>query len=318
MTDTYTKLFSSITTSTIWLEPDHILRLWVYMLANADQEGCVYGAIPGLAHAARVSLQDTEEALNRFMSPDKFSRTKDFGGRRIEEIAGGWRLLNHQSKHRVWTDEQRREYKRKWTAEKRAAEKLEAERLADEQEGLPLGCGSDVDKMSTPVDSCGSSSIPVDALDNCTKPNERTKDQKQSQEMAVSDGNDRSPFERFWKAYPIKKKKKAAMQAWKKLRLDNMADRLVEDIETRLAEDRVWMDGLYIPHPTTYLNGSLWEDEIDRTRTAGNNRSANLKRGLDDLKALNDEARTLARGGSDLPALAPPVHDGPRIRTRSR
>ena len=91
----YTKLFSSIITSTIWRESDTIRIVWITMLASANKHGEVQASIPGLAHIAGVSLDSCEEALRKFLSPDPYSRTKDDEGRRIQEIAGGWLILNH-------------------------------------------------------------------------------------------------------------------------------------------------------------------------------------------------------------------------------
>ena len=65
------------------------------MLAMADKEGRVWASVPGLANRARVPVEDTEAALQTFLSPDKYSRTPDFEGRKIEAIEGGWRLINH-------------------------------------------------------------------------------------------------------------------------------------------------------------------------------------------------------------------------------
>lgn len=91
----YTKLFSSIITSTIWTEDDRTRIVWITMLALADKNGEVQGSIPGLARLSGVPVEAAEAALAKFLAPDKHSRTKDDGGRRIEEIDGGWHLLNH-------------------------------------------------------------------------------------------------------------------------------------------------------------------------------------------------------------------------------
>ena len=63
MSDTYTKLFSSITESTVWGEPYATRIVWVAMLAMADARGNVYGAVPGLARRANVTLEEVEAAL---------------------------------------------------------------------------------------------------------------------------------------------------------------------------------------------------------------------------------------------------------------
>ena len=97
---TYTKLFNSIVTSTIWTEDDKTRIVWITMLAMADQHGEVHASIPGLARVAGVSLPDCEMALGKLLSPDEYSRTPDNEGRRIAPIPGGWELLNH-AKYRI-------------------------------------------------------------------------------------------------------------------------------------------------------------------------------------------------------------------------
>lgn len=119
MTDTYTKLFSSITASTIVSEPVATRWVWVTMLAAVKPDGCVYGSIPGLARLANVTLEETQIALKCFLAPDPFSRTQEHEGRRIEAIDGGWKLLNHAKYDDLRNDVERAEYKRKWDREHR-------------------------------------------------------------------------------------------------------------------------------------------------------------------------------------------------------
>lgn len=119
----FTKLFSSITHSTVWMEPDHVRLVWITMLALADKDGQVLASVPGLAHAARIDLPRTEEALAALAGPDPYSRTKDHEGRRIEEIDGGWLLLNHGKYRAARNAEERRVYKADWMRQKREAER---------------------------------------------------------------------------------------------------------------------------------------------------------------------------------------------------
>ena len=92
---TYVKLFGSILDSTVWNEPGSTRLVWITMLAMADQHGCIWASVPGLAKRAGVERAECERALACFTAPDPDSRTKDFEGRRIEAIDGGWILLNH-------------------------------------------------------------------------------------------------------------------------------------------------------------------------------------------------------------------------------
>lgn len=116
----YTKLFGSIIASTIWSEDDRTRIVWITMLAMADQHGEVQASVPGLAKMASVPLEATEAALAKLSAPDAYSRTKDFDGRRIQAIDGGWLILNH-AKYRAKSDvDDRREQARERAARYRA------------------------------------------------------------------------------------------------------------------------------------------------------------------------------------------------------
>lgn len=108
----YTKLFGSIVGSTIWSEDDKTRIVWITMLAMANQHGEVEASIPGLAKFAKVSIEATEHALEKLKSPDKYSRSKEFDGRRIEEIDGGWLILNHAKYREKASEDDRREQAR--------------------------------------------------------------------------------------------------------------------------------------------------------------------------------------------------------------
>jgi len=116
----YTKLFHSILASTIWREDDKTRIVWITLLAMANKYGVAEGSIPGLADMARVSIEDCEAALAKLEGPDKYSRTKENDGRRIEPVDGGWLLLNHAKYRAKMNQDDRREYNRLKQAEHRA------------------------------------------------------------------------------------------------------------------------------------------------------------------------------------------------------
>jgi hypothetical protein len=91
----YCKLVDEITTSSIWMESDQTLRVWIAMLAKKDANGIVRASIPGFAHLCRMTVEQFEEVLQILMSPDKYSRTQDKEGRRVEPVEGGWKVINH-------------------------------------------------------------------------------------------------------------------------------------------------------------------------------------------------------------------------------
>ena len=125
----YTKLFGKILDSTIWQEDNPTRIVWITMLAMSDKDGMVSGTVPGLARRAGVSLEECEVALKKFVSPDKYSNSQEFEGRRIERVDGGWRLLNHAKYRAMRHSEERREYKADKQREYRAKQKKTPEEV---------------------------------------------------------------------------------------------------------------------------------------------------------------------------------------------
>jgi hypothetical protein len=120
----YTKLFSSITESTVWCGTSPALKIvWITMLAKADKIGRVHMSIPGLAKLAEVSIQEAEDAIEKLLQPDTYSRTHDYEGRRVETIDGGWRLLNFSKYRDLINEEERKAYKAEHARKSRAAAK---------------------------------------------------------------------------------------------------------------------------------------------------------------------------------------------------
>lgn len=121
----YTKLFSSIVTSSIWQEDDQTRLVWLTMLALKNRFGEVSGSIPGLANIARVPVESARNAIKRFLSPDPDSRSKEYAGRRIEEIEGGWRILNHKKYREAMSKAERLAAQAAWQREYRQRKKKE-------------------------------------------------------------------------------------------------------------------------------------------------------------------------------------------------
>lgn len=119
----YTKLFSSIVTSTVWREGKETKIMWVTMLALADKDGVVEGSIPGLADMARLTVAEARTAIEILSAPDPDSRSKEAEGKRLVPIDGGWLLVNHAKYRDLMSVEERREYLRKKQAEFRAKAK---------------------------------------------------------------------------------------------------------------------------------------------------------------------------------------------------
>lgn len=128
MAEHYTKLLSSITDSSVWLEDDQTLRLWITMLAMADRDGYVWASVGGLSFRSRVPPEATRRALDLFLAPDPDSRSPDYDGRRIEQVDRGWLILNHtRFRDMRDEDERRRKDRERKKAKRHAAREQPAE-----------------------------------------------------------------------------------------------------------------------------------------------------------------------------------------------
>ncbi len=105
----YTKLFSEIVMSTVWREKDTTRLVWITMLALRNRHHVVEGSIPGLADCARVSIKACRAALKVLSEPDPDSRSQELEGRRIEEVDGGWFIINGEKYRRKMSEDERRE-----------------------------------------------------------------------------------------------------------------------------------------------------------------------------------------------------------------
>jgi hypothetical protein len=268
MADSFTKLFGTILASTVWQEPDSTRLTWITMLAMADRDGLVAASVPGLAHMARVSVPQVEAALATFMSPDPYSRTPDNDGRRIEQVPGGWRLLNHALYRQRQDSEARKERKRQWDRENRPSGHARA------KAGSP-----------TQSDECGQNRhiTEADTEAEALKAEKHVHPAAPAARMPAVDqlGGDRpvpevparirgekprqtaTEFPRFWAAYPVKKGKAAAMRSWKAKGCDAIANEIIAHVRKMEREDRAWVDG-FIPHGSTYINGERWTDEPEK------------------------------------------------------
>lgn len=91
--------------------------------------------------------------------------------------------------------------------------------------------------------------------------------QKEVREISARDG-----FAAFWKAYPLKKAKDAALTAYHKAlrRIDRPdAAIVIQEGVARYVEE-IERTGAYVKHPATWLNGGCWEDEPSQERRLEN------------------------------------------------
>jgi hypothetical protein len=96
--------------------------------------------------------------------------------------------------------------------------------------------------------------------------NNNTKDNKNKESTHPNKKITPDQFEEFWKLYPRKVGKPTAKQRWVALSKKPSKDQpdfdtIKKAIQEQSKSDQ-WQDPKYIPHPSTWINGERWEDEL--------------------------------------------------------
>lgn len=163
----YTPLFRDFLTSSMWAADPATRCVWIWFLLMADPEGYVAGTVPGVAQQAGVTLEQAKVAIELLESPDPYSSTPDFEGRRVVKVPRGWHIVNFVAYRERAKLEAEKARKRTWAQRKRG-----------NQLSLPFPASDGVD-MSTDVDA---SSETVDA------PKQKPKPKPSSSSSSVAEG----------------------------------------------------------------------------------------------------------------------------------
>lgn len=83
--------------------------LWITLLALKDRTHVVRATVPALAKLANITNDECEDYLERFQQPDRYSRSREHEGRRIEAVEGGWYVLNGEKYRDKLNADDRRE-----------------------------------------------------------------------------------------------------------------------------------------------------------------------------------------------------------------
>jgi len=108
----YVKIFEDILDSSIWDESLATRIVWITLLIMADEEGVVRAATSGIRRRAGVSEKEVAEAVKVLSEPDLDSKDKDYGGRRIERVDGGYLVLNYRKYREIRTKKQQKDAER--------------------------------------------------------------------------------------------------------------------------------------------------------------------------------------------------------------
>ena len=120
-------------------------------MALADKNGEVMASIPGLADLSRVTIEECETAIKSFLSPDKYSRTKTAEGRRIQEINGGWFLINHPEYRALASKEDSMQKAAERMARHRRNKALQGVTVAESKDIAEAEANPDADAEADPL-----------------------------------------------------------------------------------------------------------------------------------------------------------------------
>ncbi len=103
-------------------------------------------------------------------------------------------------------------------------------------------------------------------------------------------------FQTFWRLYPRHVKKPKALEAWEKLNPDEeLREQIFRAIALQCENNWKGKDQQYIPHPTTWINGGQWDDDIeppeDKTKRNGSRSGWSVQDSADYALELERQGR---------------------------
>lgn len=125
--DTWAPIFSKIVDSSLWDEDDHVVKVFLTMLAKKDSDHVVRASAYMIGKWARKTEEEALDALKVLSNPDKRRlEPQPFEGKRIKKIpdGSGWLILNGQYYEDLMREVNRRVYKARKQREYRENEKL--------------------------------------------------------------------------------------------------------------------------------------------------------------------------------------------------
>ena len=228
MTNSFTKLFNSIITSSVWSEDDKTRIMWITMLASADAEGHVSGSIPGMAAVSRMTLEQADKSIKALCKPDPYSRTKEYEGRRLLECDGGWLIANYAKYREKRDPEIRRKQNREAKRRQRSQQKV--------SQSQPKSAQAEAEAEAYKRKDSSSKNGEFDVFWKCYP-------------KKVGKGAARKVFERIAPSEQLLKKILSAVE------------------QQKTTEQWRRDSGKYIPHPATWLNQERWDDEVEHKET---------------------------------------------------
>jgi len=119
--DTFAPLFQRIVDSSLWDEPDYVVKVFLTMLAKKDADHVVRGSAYNISKWSRKTEEEVIKALKVLSSPDKKRlEPQPHDGRRIQKVDDGWLVLNGAYYRKMAQEVAEKARKARWARENRA------------------------------------------------------------------------------------------------------------------------------------------------------------------------------------------------------
>ena len=158
-----------------------------------------------------------------------------------------------------WKDHQNIEGMERIREQNRLRKQRQREREKEKQALLTDGHVTSHQNHATDIDI--EEDIDIDNISSSSESENEVKEEPQKQKKDLIEER----FEAFWKAYPKKVGKGDARKKFHKIAPNEVLFNQMMDSLNKAKKCEQWVRdrGQYIPHPSTWLNQSRWEDEYD-------------------------------------------------------
>ena len=185
MSDTYTKVFRTMYTGSLYGAGVYVFAVWGWILAHKDENGCLEVNPQLVANELGGVAEHVEGAIKYLCAPDPNSRTPAEEGRRLIKVSQfGYRVVNHD----VYNDrgKSRSAYWRAWRAKKEGSEEQQRNSCATPAQQR----NSCAPQSATPVD------VDVDVdVDSNVKSGKREFNQSDKSEQHIHRPPDAAPLD---------------------------------------------------------------------------------------------------------------------------
>jgi len=246
----YVKLDCGITKSTIWMADSDTVRIWIYLLAEADLTGIVMSTLPAIARDNLMPAEKVRTILKSFMEPDPDSRDPENEGRRIVihcEPTWAIEILNY-GKYR----EKDFSHAERQRAYRRRKKKIENGDVTRDEKSHSDG---DVTQRVTQAEA--EVQVQVQKV--------RTSSTQRTTTATLTPRECSDLFEAFYAAYPKHENRKGCDEKWRRLMRESKNPRelaavIMAGLDKLKTQCRKWREG-YAPGPLVFLNQERWNDE---------------------------------------------------------